>query len=109
MSVVTDTGVFRACRSATAVGKRLCPDTLIYWIDLLLSSTLAVELLFVGATTPFLSFTYIVTMLVAVIALLRATIFIHELSHHKARNCSWFESTWNLLVGYSLTATESDV
>ena len=85
-------------RLATA----FAPIPWIYWTDLLLSSFVGWGAFVVGATTPFLSFTYILTTLVAVIALLRATIFIHELSHLKRGAVPGFESAWNLLVGIPL-------
>ena len=83
MSVVTDSGVFAIANLRRRLANTFVPTPWIYWTDLLLSSCVGWGAFVVGATTPFLSFTYIVTMLVAVIALLRATIFIHELSHLK--------------------------
>ena len=102
MSVATDTGVFALADLRRRLANAFAPTPWIYWTDLLLSSSVGWGAFVVGATTPFLSFTYIVTMLVAVIALLRATIFIHELSHLKRGTVPGFESTWNLLVGIPL-------
>ena len=99
MSVVTDTGVFALADLRRRLANAFAPTPWIYWTDLLLSSCVGWGAFVVGATTPFLSFTYVVTTLVAVIALLRATIFIHELSHLKRGTVPGFESVWNLLVG----------
>jgi fatty acid desaturase len=102
MSVVTDPGVSALADLRRRLANAFAPTPSIYWTDLLLSSCVGWGAFVVGAMTPFLSFTYIVTTLVAVIALLRATIFIHELSHLKRGTVPGFESTWNLLVGIPL-------
>lgn len=78
------------------------PIPRLYWRDLLLSSCLGWGAFLIGALTPFLSFVYVVATLIAVVALLRATVFIHELSHLKRGSVPGFESVWNLLIGIPL-------
>jgi fatty acid desaturase len=102
MSVATDTGIFALADLRRRLASVFAPTPWIYWTDLLLSSWIGWGAFVVGATAPFLSFTYVVTTLVAVVALLRATIFIHELSHLKRGTVPGFELAWNLLVGIPL-------
>lgn len=71
----------------------------LYWGDFLVSVFVGWSAFGVGATAPLLSLIYIAATLIAVIALLRATIFIHELSHLKRGTMPGFEFVWNLLVG----------
>jgi fatty acid desaturase len=71
----------------------------LYWCDLLISSVVGWSAFVVGATAPFFSLLYIAATLIAIVALLRATIFIHELSHLKRGTVPGFEFAWNLLVG----------
>ena len=75
------------------------PIPWIYWCDLLLSAFIGWGAFVVGATAPFLSLIYILATLVTVVALLRATIFIHELSHLKRKAVPGLELAWNILVG----------
>jgi fatty acid desaturase len=71
----------------------------LYWCDLLISSFVGWGAFVIGVTWPFLSLLYIAATLIAVTALLRAAIFIHELSHLKRGTVPGFEFVWNLLVG----------
>jgi fatty acid desaturase len=70
-----------------------------YWCDLLGSAAIGWGTFAIGATAPFLSFTYLVATAAAVFALLRATIFIHELSHLKRGAVPGIELAWNIVVG----------
>jgi fatty acid desaturase len=56
----------------------------------------------VGARAPFGSSLYIAAVGVAVVTLLRAAVFIHELSHRKSGTLPGFEVVWHLLVGLPL-------
>jgi len=75
------------------------PIPWVYWCDLLISALTGWGAFIIGATTPFLSFVHIVTTPIAIVALLRATIFIHELSHLKRGAVPGIELAWNLLAG----------
>lgn len=78
------------------------PNPWIYWIDLLSSVGLGWGAFFVAVTSPFGSVWNVAGSLIATVALLRATIFIHELAHKKAGTLPGFETAWNLLVGFPL-------
>jgi fatty acid desaturase len=71
----------------------------LYWCDLLLSAFIGWSVFVVGATAQFLSLLYIAATVVAVVALLRVTIFIHELAHLKRGAVPGLEFAWNLLAG----------
>ncbi|MBM4256127.1 MAG: fatty acid desaturase [Deltaproteobacteria bacterium] len=75
------------------------PISWLYWCDLLLSTFIGWGAFVVAMNAPFLSFLYIAATTTAIIALLRATIFIHELAHLKRGSIPGFELAWNLLVG----------
>jgi fatty acid desaturase len=75
------------------------PDPWIYWSDLLASVGVGWSAFAVGARTPFGSPLCVVATLVAVVALLRAAIFIHELAHLKRRALPGLEAAWHLVVG----------
>lgn len=75
------------------------PNPLIYWCDLLISSIVGWSAFLIAATAPTVSLLYVIATLVAIVALLRAAIFIHELSHMKRGTVPGFELAWNLLVG----------
>lgn len=78
------------------------PNPWIYWIDLLASVSVGWAAFFAALAAPFGSFWNVGGSLVATAALLRATIFIHELAHKKAGALPGFETAWNLLVGFPL-------
>lgn len=73
------------------------PDPLIYWSDMLASAVIGWSALFWGARLQgpqsWLLFP------VAVLALYRAALFIHELTHISPRALPGFTHAWNLLVG----------
>jgi len=75
------------------------PKPWIYWGDFSLSAGVGWTAFAISAETPIFSFAYCITTFVAVIALLRAAIFIHELSHLKRGAIPGFETVWNLAVG----------
>ena len=70
-----------------------------YWCDFLLSALLGWGAFFVTISISPSSITYLITTLIAIVALLRATIFIHELSHLKRGAVPGLEVMWNLLIG----------
>ncbi len=74
----------------------------IYWSDLLASAFVGWSALIISARVPFGSPLHVVATLVAIFALLRAALFIHELSHLKRGQVPGFELVWNLIVGIPL-------
>jgi fatty acid desaturase len=75
------------------------PRPWIYWSDLLISASVGWGAFFVSVWSVPLSLLYVVMTFVAVTAMLRAVIFIHELAHLKQGSVPGFETAWNLLVG----------
>jgi len=77
------------------------PNALIYWADLLLSAAIGYGALAVwyvyGMTTVGL-----VAALVAVLALYRGILFIHELTHLRKRTPRGFWTAWHVLIGVPL-------
>jgi fatty acid desaturase len=76
------------------------PDPAVYWLDLLASAA-------VGWTT----FAFAVVtdgwrragfLLIAVFALYRSVLFIHEVTHRAGRDVPAFTLAWNALVGVAL-------
>lgn len=77
------------------------PSARIYWTDMLLSAGLGYAALLAAMmiASPLAATG---AGLVAVLALYRASLFIHELSHMKERDLPRFRIGWNLLVGIPL-------
>lgn len=92
--------------SATELRRRFAnafpPRPGIYWIDLFLSVGLGWSAFVLGAGKPFGSLLHIATTVIAVLALLRASIFIHEISHLRRGSLPGFSCAWHLLVGLPL-------
>lgn len=88
------------CRRRFASAFRPRPG--IYWSDLLLSVSVGWTGFALSGLAPFGSLGYIATTLVAICALLRAVLFIHELAHCKRGTLPGLETAWNLLVGFPL-------
>jgi fatty acid desaturase len=75
------------------------PRPWLYWSDLLASAGVGWIAFVVGARAQLGSLLYLAATVVAVTALLRAAIFIHELAHLKRGALPGFETAWHLLVG----------
>jgi fatty acid desaturase len=75
------------------------PRPWLYWGDLFVSAMSGWAAFVISGQMPFGSFAYVPITLVAVVMLLRAAIFIHELAHLKRGVLPGFEVAWNLLVG----------
>ena len=73
-----------------------------YWADLLASAGLGWGFFGLSLSVPFGSVVYLGSSAAAVLALLRAALFIHELAHLKRRALPGFETAWLLLVGFPL-------
>ena len=74
----------------------------IYWVDLLASAFVGWSLFAIAAGAAFGSWLNLIATLGAIFALLRAALFIHELSHLKCGQIPGFELVWNLIVGIPL-------
>ncbi|MES1257036.1 MAG: fatty acid desaturase [Acidobacteriota bacterium] len=74
----------------------------VYWSDLLVTTALGwAAFALAVAQRPFSPGMW-GAVAVAVLALYRALLFIHEISHQGARSLPGFEATWNFLVGYPM-------
>ncbi len=71
----------------------------LYWSDLLASAGFGWVAVVVGARAQLGSLLYLAATVIAVTALLRAAIFIHELAHLKRGALPGLETVWHLLVG----------
>src|SRR5215207_9192743 len=92
-SVITAT----ECRYRYAGAFR--PEPWIYWGDFSLSAGIGWAAFALSVHTPLILPVYFLATFIAVIALLRAAIFIHELSHLKRGAVPGFETAWNLVIG----------
>jgi fatty acid desaturase len=81
------------------IGPDFEPSPTIYWSDLLASALVGWAAFAISTTTPFGSLLYLITTVVAISAVLRAALFIHELTHLKSGQLPGFELVWNLIVG----------
>lgn len=75
------------------------PNPSIYWGDFSLSAGIGWAAFTLSLHPPLTFPVYCGVTLIATIALLRAAIFIHELSHLKRGAVPGFETAWNLIVG----------
>jgi fatty acid desaturase len=89
--------------SATELRRRFAnafqPRPWIYWTDLLASASVGWTAFVLGREVPFGSLLHLAATSVAVVALLRAAIFIHELAHLKRGALPGFAVAWHLFVG----------
>jgi len=75
------------------------PQPLLYWSDLFLSTSIGWGAFVVAARTPLGAFVHLAATAIAMVALLRAAIFIHEITHLREESLPGFAIVWNLLVG----------
>lgn len=77
------------------------PSPQIYWLDFLGSILIGWGAF---SSTVYMKFSWIsiLTFLIASLALYRAVIFVHELTHLKKGTFRWFHIVWNLLCGFPL-------
>jgi len=81
------------------IGPDFESSRIIYWSDLLASAFVGWAAFLISAKAPFGSPLYLIATLVAIFAILRAAMFLHELSHLKRGQIPGFEWVWNLIVG----------
>ncbi|MEO5577857.1 MAG: fatty acid desaturase [Sphingomicrobium sp.] len=89
-------------RAAADLTRQLnTPSAAIYWIDMIGSAVIgyiALALTIIANALPVV----ILSSVVAVLALYRAGLFIHEITHLKAGTLPGFKLAWNALVGVPL-------
>src|ERR1043166_1052867 len=78
------------------------PKPLIYWSDLFVSAGVGWGSFLVAGGTLVRSPLFFVAATISVFALLRATIFIHEIAHLKERTLVGFVFAWHLVIGLPL-------
>jgi fatty acid desaturase len=78
------------------------PNPWIYWTDFLFHDLLGWAAFVLAARSPAFSAVQLAAFLVAGLALYRAVIFVHELTHLKKGTFRTFHSIWNLLCGFPL-------
>jgi len=84
------------------IGPDFEPSRIIYWSDLLASAFVGWAAFVISAKAPFGSPLHVIATLVAVFAILRAALFVHEIAHLKRGQIPGFEGAWNLIVGIPL-------
>ncbi len=77
----------------------MTPNPWIYWADFLFHIALGWAAFFTALFSPFLSWWQLGGFVVAVLALYRSAIFVHELAHLKKGTFKNFRLAWNILSG----------
>ncbi len=80
----------------------MTPNPWIYWADFLFHISLGWAAFFTALFSPLLSLWQIAAYVVAVLALYRSAIFVHELAHLKKGTFKNFRLVWNLICGTPL-------
>jgi fatty acid desaturase len=78
------------------------PKASIYWADFLFNDLLGWAAFVWTVKSPNFSLIQCLSFLVASLALYRAVLFVHELSHLKKGTFTVFRQVWNLLCGFPL-------
>jgi fatty acid desaturase len=78
------------------------PKPVTYWTDFLLSSLAGWTAFVLAVRAPVFSVPMICWSLVAMFALYRGLLFVHEISHFTRDGMRGFETAWNLLSGFPL-------
>ncbi|MGE0683639.1 MAG: fatty acid desaturase [Candidatus Binatia bacterium] len=76
------------------------PNPLLYWSDLFVSASIGWGAFTLAAKIPPGAFLQLMATVIAVCALLRAAIFIHEIAHLRDGSLPGFGLVWNLVVGF---------
>lgn len=74
----------------------------IYWLDFLVTATLAWGSFYLTETSEALSWIELFYFTVSVFSFYRAALFVHELTHQERREIPGFSVVWNLLMGIPL-------
>ena len=93
------TAVFSPGQARAIVTDLFEPKPWIYWTDFLVSLTIGYVAATVYMSAAALSVPQILGFLVAISALYRVAIFMHEIVHFRRREMTAFKVGWNLLAG----------
>ncbi len=99
---MTDKREFPIHDAHALVRDLMAPDPRVYWVDFLFHVSLGWAAFIVSLNAPVLSAVQLVAYVIAALALYRAVIFIHELSHFKKGTFRVFRVVWNLICGIPL-------
>jgi len=80
----------------------MTPNPWIYWIDFMFHIILGWVAFFTAFLSPLFSIWQLAAYIVAVLALYRSAIFVHELAHLKKGTFKNFRLVWNLICGIPL-------
>jgi len=78
------------------------PNARIYWVDFSLSTFIGWAAVAVAVVSPIASIIQIAALVVAMLALYRSVIFIHELAHFRKGTFTGFRRFWNATCGMPL-------
>jgi fatty acid desaturase len=84
------------------IGSDQAPNPLIYWTDLIGSASIGWTCFAIAGGFPLGSAPHCIATLAAILGLLRAAVFVHELSHVKPGQLPGFRIFWNAAVGIPL-------
>ena len=91
--------VFPLREAHSLVSDLMTPNPWIYWTDFLFSSLVGWVAFFMALLSPWFSLWQVGAYVVAVLALYRAAIFVHELAHLKKGTFKAFRMVWNVMCG----------
>ena len=91
--------VFPLREAHNLVSDLMTPNPWIYWTDFLFSSLVGWVAFFMALLSPWFSLWQVGAYVVAVLALYRAAIFVHELAHLKKGTFKAFRMVWNVMCG----------
>lgn len=80
----------------------MTPNPWIYWIDFMFHILLGWAAFFTALLSPLFSIWQLAGYVIAVLALYRSAIFVHELAHLKKGTFNKFRLVWNLICGIPL-------
>ena len=78
------------------------PNPWIYWADFLVSAALGWVAFIATLKVPLFSLEQGLCFFIAVFAVYRAALFIHEIAHFKKGSFLIFQNVWNLICGFPL-------
>lgn len=102
MNVIQEFQKFPIAKARDLIKDLYHPSPWIYWSDFLLSAGLGWVAFVITSRVPLFSLEQVLSFLVAVLALYRAALFIHEIAHFKKGSFRVFQKVWNLICGYPL-------
>ncbi|SEM86100.1 fatty acid desaturase family protein [Nitrosomonas marina] len=91
--------VFSLREAHNLVSDLMTPNPWIYWTDFLFNIVVGWTAFFTALMSPLFSLWQIGAYMIAVLALYRAAIFVHELAHLKKGTFQTFRVVWNCLCG----------